>query len=167
MPCLHASLLICPHRLLVLNPPQAEEDDATFWSRLIAEPDRPQEEAQAPLGPRAARSKAPGTSKPDASSPPGSRQLSLQHSDDLSVEEEQHQAPPAVKPRAKKARKAGGGGGGRAGGGGGVSDKPGAPVEGAALRVAQWPLEEGAEGEGKVGGVGTAGGWGDGEGRER
>jgi hypothetical protein len=111
---------------------QNEEDDAAFWRRLIAEPDRPQEDLAAPLAPRAARTKQQQQQQPDnksvSPSPQGSRQLSQQYSDE----------PPAgagaSRPKPKKARRPGGGGGSR------LSDKPGAPVEGAVLRVDQWPL---------------------------
>jgi len=113
---------------------QNEEDDATFWSRLISEPDRPQDELLAPLGPRAARTKQ---QQQQVSSPPGSRQLSVQDSDELpGGQQQQHQG--GSRPKVKRARKPGGGGSRAAG-----SDKPGAPVEGAVLRIAAWPLEEG------------------------
>jgi hypothetical protein len=118
---------------------QNEEDDATFWSRLVAEPDRPQAGPAAPLAPRAARTKQQQQQQPDSKSasptPQGSRQLSQQYSDE----------PPtgagASRPKPKKARRSGGGGGSRA------SDKPGAPVEGAVLRIDQWPLEPAQDGK--------------------
>lgn len=119
---------------------QNEEDDATFWSRLISEPDRPQDELLAPLGPRAARNKQQQQQPEDKSpSPPaqGSRQLSQRYSEELP---DSGGGIGRVKP--KKARRPG-----KAGSR--VSDKPGAPVEGAVLRIDRWPLEA-AEG-GKVG----------------
>lgn len=130
---------------VVLVLPQNEEDDATFWSRLIAEPDRAQDDLTAPLGPRAARTKQQQQvdSRSASPTPQGSRQLSQQYSDDVPA------GAGGSKPKPKKPRRQGGGGGSRA------SDKPGAPVEGAALRIDRWPLEPAQDG--KVDGVDCAG----------
>lgn len=131
--------------LLLSLVPQNEEDDATFWSRLISEPDRPQDELNAPLGPRAARTKqqqqeADGAAKSASRSPPGSRQPSSQQLRDESP-------PPGgaggSRPKAKKARRLGGGAGRSSRG----SDKPVAPVEGAVLRIDAWPLEPTQDGK--------------------
>lgn len=114
---------------------QNEEDDATFWSRLIAVPDRPHEDLSAPLAPRAARTKQQQhqhqqpDSKSGSPTPQGSRHMSQQYSDEVPA------GAGASRPKPKKARRPGGGGGSR------VTDKPGAPVEGAVLRIDQWPLE--------------------------
>lgn len=120
---------------------QNEEDDATFWSRLISEPDRPQDELLAPLGPRAARNKQQQQPEDKSPSPPahGSRQLSQRYSEELPDSGGGGGARPSKPKKARRPGKAVSR----------VSDKPGAPVEGAVLRIDRWPLEA-AEG-GKVG----------------
>jgi hypothetical protein len=128
---------------------QNEEDDATFWSRLISEPDRPQDELLAPLGPRAARNKQQQQQPEDKSpSPPahGSRQLSQRYSEELPDSGGGANRPSKPNKKARRPGKAVSR----------VSDKPGAPVEGAVLRIDRWPLET-VEG-GKVGCGFSAGG---------
>lgn len=108
---------------------QNDEDDATFWSRLIREADRPQEEAQQPLGLRAARVKALGADEADVdTNKPGSRSHSM--SPDGSGgegDEGRHKALAGSKVKKGPSRRRKG-----------VSNEPGPPVEGAVLRVDEW-----------------------------
>ncbi|KAF8073052.1 CHR5 [Scenedesmus sp. PABB004] len=124
-------------RRAVCTRAQSDEDDATFWSRLIREEDRPAERdaaAAAPLGPRAARAKP-------ASAPPGDgRRSSGSRSATPGSEDPGGRA--GSRPSAAAAAAPGGGGGAKKKSkkGKGPPGEPGPPVEGAALRVDAWPL---------------------------
>jgi chromodomain-helicase-DNA-binding protein 1 len=118
---------------------QNDEDDATFWSRLIREDDRPKEQLAAPLGPRAARLKPITDAEGEG---PGlmSRSHSPQGSDP-----DEDPAAAALAGRASSSQKPVGGkkpaAGSRKKRSGSSHQEPGPPVEGAALRVDEWLWE--------------------------
>jgi hypothetical protein len=114
---------------------QNEEDDATFWSRLIREEDRPAEQQEI-LMPRAARlaaaaGAAAGTNNNSSLGPRSRSSTPLGALSDAEADAE----PAAARGKAKKAKA-----GGKKKQHGGSSE-PGPPVEGAVLRVDEWLLD--------------------------
>lgn len=107
---------------------QNDEDDATFWSRLIREEDRPQQQEE-PLLPRTARMNAATYNSSD--NPPSRSGTPMEVSD----AELEAAGAAGGKGRSKKTK------GGSKKRHGGVSSEPGPPVEGAVLRVDEWLLD--------------------------
>eukprot|EP00879_Flechtneria_rotunda_P012304 GHRR01012851.1.p1 GENE.GHRR01012851.1~~GHRR01012851.1.p1 ORF type:complete len:597 (+),score=210.52 GHRR01012851.1:462-2252(+) len=117
---------------------KSDEDDATFWSRLIREADRPPE-VDEPLGPRAARltiATAADNTGRQGSNPLGIPSRSLSGTPQLSDNEHEHGRSAGQQRQQKKAK--GAGATKRRAGSSSNSSEPGPPVDGALLRVDQW-----------------------------